>query len=100
MKRNFVILAITLILTGLLGAACISLAQNVPPQGKWTKKADMPTARADLSASVVNNLIYVAGGWADKFATRLATFEGEHSQNVGTSMRPFLPLYFCVLAGK
>ena len=75
MKRNFVILAITLILTGLLGAACISLAQNVPPQGKWTKKADMPTARADLSASVVNNLIYVAGGWDDGFQTRLATFE-------------------------
>ena len=34
MKRNCFILAITLILTGLLGAASISLAQKVPPGGR------------------------------------------------------------------
>ena len=58
MKRNFVIVAITLILTGLLGFSALSLAQG----GQWKKKADMPTARFDLCASVVNNLIYVMGG--------------------------------------
>ena len=63
MKRNCFILAITLILTGLLGAASISLAQKVPPGGRWAKKADMPTARAFPSSAVVNNLIYVVAGW-------------------------------------
>ena len=58
MKRNFVILSITLILTGLLGFSSISLAQG----GQWKKKADMPTARADLAASAVNGMIYAFGG--------------------------------------
>ena len=58
MKRNFVILAITLILTGLLGFSAMSLAQG----GTWKKKADMPTARRDLAASAVNGMIYVFGG--------------------------------------
>lgn len=30
--------------------------------GKWTRKADMPTARAGLSTSVVNGKIYAIGG--------------------------------------
>ena len=59
MRRNFVILVTTLILTGLLGVASMSFAQ----QGKWAKKAEMPTPRAALTASVVNGLIYVIGGW-------------------------------------
>ena len=75
MKRNCFILTITLILTGLLSLPSISHAQKVPKGGRWDQKADMPTARSDVAASVVNNLIYVAGGWTDKFATRLATFE-------------------------
>jgi RNA polymerase sigma factor (sigma-70 family) len=29
----------------------------------WTKKADMPTARMELSASAVNGKIYAIGGW-------------------------------------
>ena len=32
----------------------------------WTKKADMPTARSGLSASVINGKIYVIGGGKDK----------------------------------
>ena len=63
MKRNCFILAITLILTALLAPASISLAQNVP-EGKWTKRADMPTERAYFSTAVVNNLIYAVGGWS------------------------------------
>jgi RNA polymerase sigma factor (sigma-70 family) len=31
--------------------------------GTWTKKADMPTARMELSASAVNGKIYAIGGW-------------------------------------
>ena len=64
MKRNVVILTITLILTGLMGAASISLAQKVPKGGRWTKKAEMPTARSHLSTAVVNNQIYAVGGWS------------------------------------
>ena len=39
-----------------------------PPgeEGKWTRKADMPIARAGLSASVVNGKIYVIGGGKDE----------------------------------
>ena len=40
-------------------------AAPLAPQGEgdtWTKKADMPTARAWLSASVVNGKIYAIGG--------------------------------------
>jgi len=33
-----------------------------PATDKWTRKADMPTARAYLSASVVNGKIYAIGG--------------------------------------
>jgi len=35
-----------------------------PPgqEGKWTKKADMPTARVELSTSAVNGKIYAIGG--------------------------------------
>ena len=60
MKRNFVIVAITLILTGLLGYPSMSLAQG----GAWKKKADMPTARSHLSTAVVNNIIYAVAGWS------------------------------------
>ena len=60
MKRNFVILAITVLLTGLLGHPSISLAQG----GAWKKKSPMPTARSHFSTAVVNNLIYAIGGWS------------------------------------
>ena len=64
MKRTVISLAIALIFTGLLAAAPISLAQNVPEGGKWAKKAEMPTPRAYFSTTVVNNLIYAIGGWS------------------------------------
>ena len=59
MKRNFGIFILLLMLTGLLSSASMSLAQG----DKWIKKKDIPTARSELSASVVNGLIYVIGGW-------------------------------------
>jgi len=36
-------------------------------EGKWTKRADMPTARWGLSTSVVKDKIYAIGGWNDNF---------------------------------
>ena len=49
---------ITLMLGGFLGTAGTREARA----GKWTQKAPMPTARYDLSSSVVNGKIYVLGG--------------------------------------
>jgi hypothetical protein len=34
-------------------------------EGKWIRKADMPTARHWLSTSVVGGRIYAIGGWGD-----------------------------------
>ena len=59
MKRHFIWLLAGLMLIGLLGMASISLAAG----DAWTKKADMPTARVELSTSVVNGKIYAIGGW-------------------------------------
>ncbi|MBI1926641.1 hypothetical protein HYR99_20670 [Candidatus Poribacteria bacterium] len=44
---------------GLLGFSGMSFAE----EGKWTRKADMPTARSHLSTSVVNGKIYAIGGY-------------------------------------
>lgn len=57
MKRHIASILVFLILTGLLGFHSISLARD-----KWTEKADMPTARDNLSTSVVNGKIYAIGG--------------------------------------
>ena len=53
-------LRLTLILTivGLSVLPLISLAQK----GKWTKKADMPTARLALQTCVLDGKIYAIGG--------------------------------------
>ena len=81
MKRNFVILATTLILTGLLGVASMTHAQRVPKGGKWDQKKDLPTPRADTNAVVVNNLIYVMGGRDGKLEERFATVEVYNPSN-------------------
>ena len=79
MKRNFVIFTIGFILISLLSYPSISLAQPIPPGGKWAKKAPMPTPRSDLCASVVNNLIYAIGGRDAILQKRLATVEAYNS---------------------
>ncbi|MFQ6042248.1 MAG: hypothetical protein ACE5PV_15440 [Candidatus Poribacteria bacterium] len=56
-------------LIGVLSFSSISLAE----EDKWTKKADMPTARADMRASVVDGKIYVIGGQRRWFVDTLAT---------------------------
>ena len=58
MKRHFIWLLTSLILTGLLVLVSMSLAAG----GTWTKKADMPTAKAHHCSDVVDRKIYVIGG--------------------------------------
>ncbi len=57
-KLIFRTLASVVLITFLGALATISLAQ----ESKWTKKADMPTARYALSTSVVGGKIYAIGG--------------------------------------
>ncbi len=47
-----------LLLCGLLSLTTPGFAQ----QGTWTKKADMPTARGWLSASLIDGKLYAVGG--------------------------------------
>ena len=76
MKRHFVILLVAFILTGLLGFASLSLAQElILKGGKWEKKADMPTPRSEACAVTANGLIYVFGGRDTIKQVRLATVE-------------------------
>ena len=83
MKRNCFIFAIALILTSLLGAASISLAQKVPKGEKWTQKAAMPVPMAALSTSVVNGKIYVIGGYdLSKGIVYATTFEYDPVRDV------------------
>lgn len=56
--KTFVWISAGLMLIELLSFSSISLAE----EGKWIKKADMPTARSSLSTSVVNGEIYAIGG--------------------------------------
>ena len=49
--------------TGILSGPAISTVQAYDPDtDTWTRKADMPTARAGLTAVVVNGNIYAIGG--------------------------------------
>jgi len=54
---------------GLLGIISVNFAE----ENAWTKKADMPTPRDDLSTSVVNGKIYAIGG--DKISVFFSTVE-------------------------
>jgi RNA polymerase sigma factor (sigma-70 family) len=47
------------------GPAFSAVEEYDPATDKWTKKADMPTARWGLSASVLNGKIYAIGGSVD-----------------------------------
>ena len=90
MKRNFFMLTIVLILTGLLGYPSMGLAQE-----EWKRKADMPTPRCALNAAVVSNMIYVMGG-ANNYGFHLsqgamATLEIYNPQTDKWSKGPDMP---------
>jgi len=57
--RNFVWILTSLMLSGLLGLAEMSLANA---EGTWATRADMPTVRWELSTCVVDGKIYAIGG--------------------------------------
>ena len=58
MKRHFICA-----LTGLVfSLSLIFSSVTIAKPDTWTKKADMPTARGGLSASVVKGKIYAIGG--------------------------------------
>jgi N-acetylneuraminic acid mutarotase len=59
MKRHTIHILAFLMFSWLLGFSLISLAEE---EGKWTKKADMPTARGGYAACTVNKKIYVISG--------------------------------------
>jgi hypothetical protein len=71
MKCSLTWILTSLMLIGLLGLASMSLAA----EDTWTTKADMPTARATLSTSVVNGRIYAIGGSMISGAAGLPTME-------------------------
>jgi N-acetylneuraminic acid mutarotase len=59
-KKKIMKKTILVVLVLVLSLASVSFAQ----EGKWTRKADMPTERYGLSTSVVNGRIYAIGGRA------------------------------------
>lgn len=58
MKRHFICALTGLVFSLSLIFSSVTIAET----DTWTKKADMPTARAGLSTSVVNGKIYAIGG--------------------------------------
>lgn len=66
MRKNLV-----LIFCGLLGVSSISLAVG----DEWVRKADMPTARLDLSTVAVNGKVYAIGGTSRANGKPLSTVE-------------------------
>ena len=46
-----------------IGQPLQTVEEYDPVRNKWSKKADMPTARANLSCSLVDGKIYAIGGW-------------------------------------
>ncbi|MHC4461983.1 MAG: kelch repeat-containing protein [Planctomycetota bacterium] len=70
-KQNSFWIVTGLMLSGLLGAASVSLAA----QGVWTEKAPMPTARLGLATAAANGKIYAIGGYAGANAPGLPTVE-------------------------
>ena len=71
MKRNYIWILTSLMLGGLIGLTSMSLAAENP----WTRKADMPVARATHSSSVVNGKIYVIGGSGDVGVSAVAEYD-------------------------
>ena len=76
----------------LISSASVSTVEYVLPFtssfiSSWSTKAPMPTARYDLTSSVVNGIIYAIGGFKD--GSRLNTVEAyDPSTNTWTTRTP------------
>ena len=62
MRRIFIMLMVAIVINAVV---IISAFSQV---GKWVKKQDMPTARYAIASAVVDDNIYVIGGWAMDFS--------------------------------
>lgn len=84
-------------LIGLLGFSSTSFAE----EGKWTRKADMPTARDSLSTSVVNGKIYLIGGQnRDGFASTIEEYDPSTDTWTKRGNMPTIRDFFSVSAVK
>ncbi len=61
----------------LIAPLTVVFIQAQAQSGAWTRKKDMPTARAVISACVVNDTIYVIGGY-DPNGVNYAANEAYH----------------------
>jgi len=75
-----------------------------PVSGKWTQKADMPTARSGLDSCVLNNKIYVCGGLLGPTATTPAFEEYDPARDLWAKKADMptsrLSLATCAVNGK
>jgi N-acetylneuraminic acid mutarotase len=71
MKRNIIYLSIGLVILLLFAVNSTCFAQA----NTWTKKADMPTPRSNISSTVLNGKIIVAGGMLQDFSSSSAVEE-------------------------
>lgn len=65
----------TLTRASLVAFALVAASLHLAAQGIWTRNADMPTARVGATASLVDNRIYVIGGYASGSVPNLPTNE-------------------------
>jgi len=62
------------VITAVVVATLMSIVSTAPAaQGKWTRKADIPTARCNLSTSVLDGKIYAFGGRTGSWPSTAAT---------------------------
>jgi len=90
-KQNFNWILTSLVLIGLLSAASMSARAA----GVWTEKADMPTTRLALAASVVDGKIYAIGGRAEGTLTT----EYDTTTDTWTTKTRMPTARFCLATG-
>jgi N-acetylneuraminic acid mutarotase len=81
-------LSLTWILAGLMLTTFWYMASiGLAAEDTWTRKADMPTARADLATCVVDGKIYAIGGGAGPFLTTVEVYDpATNTWSTGTDM--------------
>ena len=81
-----------------VGAADRQMIPQSP--GSWTVKAQAPTDRAAVAASVVDGIVYVMGGAVGRHINTLATVEAyDHKTNTWTTKQSMSKGRFALGAG-